>query len=271
MFQRLILKLYLILQAYAFATKLDTEPSCPKLLAELGDFQKNLVTCVTHNSVPVQICSNCKIVYGNMTKQYQRLSNCSEYFDQDRLNLIPTTQNLLSSIWSKAYCNECDQDDALQKYTDKNEELSTCINKTANNEVCATCLHLYRDLNSYFTSLNQRYNGKVCFEMQDQMNRTRNHWSKGLKCCQRKPKLTYFTIALAFVISLPMIFYTSSYIITIQRENNHGTLHDEDPLLNVPGPTASTSSTATPGATSLPTTSSTNLNETTSAISKKIF
>lgn len=105
MFQRLILKLYLILQAYAFATKLDTEPSCPKLLAELGDFQKNLVTCVTHNSVPVQICSNCKIVYGNMTKQYKRLSNCSEYFDQDRLNLIPTTQNLLSSIWSKAYCN----------------------------------------------------------------------------------------------------------------------------------------------------------------------
>ncbi|KAI9588649.1 osteopetrosis-associated transmembrane protein 1 [Glossina fuscipes] len=269
MFQGLILKLYLILQTYAFATKLDKEPSCPRLLVELGDFQKNLVTCVTHNSVPVKICSNCEDTYHNMTAQYKKLSQCSEYFDQDRLNLIPTTQNLLSSIWSKAYCNECYEDNAIKKYEEKNTEFSRCINDTTN-EICATCLHLYRDLNSYFTSLNQHYNGKVCFEMQDQMNRTRNHWSKELKCCQRKPKLTYFTIALAFVTSLPMIFYTSSYIITIRRENNHGTLHDEDPLLNVPAPTASTSSTATPGATSLPK-SSTNLSETSPAISKKMF
>uniref|UniRef100_A0A1A9WC84 Osteopetrosis-associated transmembrane protein 1 n=1 Tax=Glossina brevipalpis TaxID=37001 RepID=A0A1A9WC84_9MUSC len=266
----LILRLYLILQVCAFVA--STPPSCTKLLGQLGEAQKNFITCVTDHSVPITICSTCKEKFSIMRMQYQTLledKNCTSYFNHDRLNLIPTTQNLLTSIWSKAYCEECFVEDALTHYTEKYDIYKGCLDEKNTTDRCLQCLNFYKDLNSYFISLDQRYNGKVCFEMQDKMNRTRYQWSKEWKCCQREPKLTNFIVAFILVIGLPLIFYSSSYMITSYRENNHGTLNDEDPLLNMPAPTLSTSSTATPGTTSL-LTSSTNLTEATPAVTKKM-
>uniref|UniRef100_A0A1B0BU01 Uncharacterized protein n=1 Tax=Glossina palpalis gambiensis TaxID=67801 RepID=A0A1B0BU01_9MUSC len=43
-------------------------------------------------------------------------------------------------------------------------------NNSKGEERCLTCLNLYKDLNSYFISLDKRYIGKVCFEMQNFRN-----------------------------------------------------------------------------------------------------
>lgn len=59
------------------------------------------------------------------------------------------------------------------------------------------------------------------------MNRTRNKWSKELKCCRREQNMTLFAIALGITFLLPLLFYTTTFLITKHREHNHGVLNDE--------------------------------------------
>uniref|UniRef100_A0A1B0AFC9 Uncharacterized protein n=1 Tax=Glossina pallidipes TaxID=7398 RepID=A0A1B0AFC9_GLOPL len=54
----------------------------------------------------------------------------------------------------------------------KYDKYFNCVeeNNSKGEDCCLSCLNLYKDLNSYFISLDKRYNGKVCFEMHNFRN-----------------------------------------------------------------------------------------------------
>jgi len=82
--------------------------TCEKLLGELGDGQSKFIYCATTKSVPVNLCLGCEELYRDLSKEYENLIadvNCSKrYFNSDRINIVATTQGILTSLWQKAHC-----------------------------------------------------------------------------------------------------------------------------------------------------------------------
>lgn len=93
--------IYLVNMRFANADK------CTSLLKHLGITQSEFLRCVTDHSVPVRICNGCKKQYNDNLIAYDALANnCNTtYFDQDRINLVPSTETVLTGIWTKAFCD----------------------------------------------------------------------------------------------------------------------------------------------------------------------
>lgn len=50
------------------------------------------------------------------------------------------------------------------------EKLQICLADNREHP-CESCVIQYSDLNNFYTQLNQHSNGKVCFDLQDQVSR----------------------------------------------------------------------------------------------------
>ncbi|XP_016979507.1 osteopetrosis-associated transmembrane protein 1 [Drosophila rhopaloa] len=228
---------------------------CDKLVGELGDGQSKFIYCATTKAVPVNLCIGCAELYKNLTKDYENLiadANCSKkYLNSDRINIVATTQGILTSMWQKANCDNCFRDDYWSKYDNRSIDLRDCLEKFKSDEVCLACKPFYLDLNQFYHEMESNVGGKVCFDLQDNMNRTRLNWSKTLNCCQREVKLTNFLIAVGVVVLLPIFtFYFTAIVVTKRREANHGLLNEEEPELDAP----STSTLITAAVLSTPST-----------------
>ncbi|KAM7357564.1 osteopetrosis-associated transmembrane protein 1 isoform 2-T2 [Cochliomyia hominivorax] len=216
-----------------------TNISCPHLLRRLANNQLLFIHCVTINSVPVSMCTSCREYHENVLMAYDILAaNCSSmYFDNDRINLVASVESMLNGIWVKAYCEDCFNNNNSFVFHQKNITFYDCLQGASGNE-CDTCNVEYMDLNSFYIHLDQHNNGEVCFDLQDSMNRTRHFWSKTLNCCKREYEMTLFTIALSLMMLLPVVFYGSSYFITIYQERRYRVLYDE-PSYNTTEPSTS--------------------------------
>ncbi|XP_037818610.1 osteopetrosis-associated transmembrane protein 1 [Lucilia sericata] len=209
--------------------------TCPTYLRELANQQTLFIYCITTNSVPVTMCLRCKNHHDGVLQAYDLLSaNCENiYFDKDRINLVASTEMLLTGLWTKAYCDDCFNNNNSFVFYEKNQVFNDCFQKYKKNP-CEKCKSQYMDLNTFYINLDQHNNGEVCFDLQDSMNRTRNMWSKELHCCRRDYNVTLFTIALGIILSLPLLFYCSTYLITKRQERNHDVLNDEEPITSLP-------------------------------------
>lgn len=82
---------------------------CQKYLRELAQKQSAFVQCSTLHSVPVSLCIGCKLQLSEMQDIYLHMreeKNCTEtFFDKDRINIVSTTQSILTGLWTKAYCD----------------------------------------------------------------------------------------------------------------------------------------------------------------------
>lgn len=82
---------------------------CTKYLRELAQKQSAFVQCSTLHSVPVSLCIGCKDPFKEMQYAYSKMrdvQNCTEtFFDKDRINIVSTTQSILTGLWTKAYCD----------------------------------------------------------------------------------------------------------------------------------------------------------------------
>ncbi|KAI8121379.1 hypothetical protein FF38_07058 [Lucilia cuprina] len=214
--------------------------TCPTYLRELANQQTLFIYCITTNSVPVTMCLKCKNAHDGVLHAYDLLSaNCeSMYFDKDRINLVASTEILLTGLWTKAYCDDCFNNNNSFVFYEKNQVFNDCYQKYKKNP-CEKCKSQYMDLNTFYINLDQHNNGEVCFDLQDSMNRTRNMWSKELHCCHRDYNVTLFTIALGIILCLPLLFYSSTYLITKRQERNHDVLNDDEPIYNSSLPSTS--------------------------------
>ncbi|XP_073842225.1 osteopetrosis-associated transmembrane protein 1 [Musca autumnalis] len=219
---------------------------CKRILRELANIEGQFSYCVTMHSVPVNICVGCRDKYDWMVANFTELkntSNCTaEYFDKDRVNLVSATEESLTKLWTKAYCDDCYRNDNLETFNNLSTAFEGCIGQHKN-DPCASCLLEYKDLNNFYLQMDDRSNGQVCFDLQDSMNRTRKLWSKELKCCRREFNMTMFTVVLGLISALPILFYSGTYFVTKWQERRGEMLYDDDPL--VTRPTSSSSRTGT--------------------------
>ncbi|XP_011205864.2 osteopetrosis-associated transmembrane protein 1 [Bactrocera dorsalis] len=236
------------------------ENICDKYLRELAQKQSLFVQCSTLHSVPVSLCIGCKEQFTDMQVLYSHMreeKNCTEkFFDKDRINIVSTTQSILTGLWTKAYCDDCfaNNTDASKNsdiFDTKSRKLEDCLRENKGKE-CVLCLTDYLDLNGFYVDLDKNNNGQVCYDMQDSMNRTRAHWSKDLNCCHREFNMLLFLITCGIVVLLPLLFYSSTYALTKRQERYHDIL-TEEPRYNAP----STSAMASSSVADLPSTSST--------------
>ncbi|EDV50772.1 osteopetrosis-associated transmembrane protein 1 [Drosophila erecta] len=215
------------------------DKNCVKLLDELGDAQSKFIYCATTKSVPVNLCEGCVDLYRNLARDYGKLianATCSkQYLNLDRINIVATTEGILTSLWQKANCENCFRDNFWNLYDQISIQLRTCLESTSPDLVCFHCKNDYVALNDFYLSMEKKVGGNVCFDLQDNMNRTRLNWSKTLKCCQREVKLTNFLIAVGVVVLLPIFtFYITAIVVTLRRESNHGLLNEQEPGLDAP-------------------------------------
>ncbi|KAH8349691.1 hypothetical protein KR084_004264, partial [Drosophila pseudotakahashii] len=213
--------------------------TCEKLLGELGDGQSKFIYCATTKSVPVNLCLGCENLYRSLKDDYTHLiadDNCSKrYLNSDRINIVATTQGILTSLWQKANCENCFKDQYWYQYDNKSIDLQSCLDNSSPDVTCLECKPFYVALNDLYLKMESEVRGNVCFDLQDNMNRTRLNWSKTLKCCQREVKLTNFLIAVCVVVLLPILtFYITAIVVTKRREANHGLLNDQEPELDAP-------------------------------------
>ncbi|BFF99559.1 osteopetrosis-associated transmembrane protein 1 [Drosophila madeirensis] len=212
--------------------------SCEHLVDRLGNCQSHFVYCATTKSVPVKLCVGCEPEYRNLTHSYDELlsnANCSKiYLDSDRINVVATTQGILTNLWQKASCEDCYNGNHSEMYDEKWVILDGCLSANKD-DPCTACKGDYIELNQFYLGMEKANKGLVCFDLQDRMNRTRSNWSKTLKCCQREVKLNTFIIAVFVVVLLPILtFYITAIVLTRRREANHGLLNEETPELDAP-------------------------------------
>ncbi|XP_037941818.1 osteopetrosis-associated transmembrane protein 1 [Teleopsis dalmanni] len=204
---------------------------CVKLLHSLAAAQGEFVRCSTVHAVPVRLCLACELSYANTSKAYENLENekncTNKYFDKDRINIVLTTQSILIGLWDRAFCNDCFSSNNSEVFDNKLTKLTNCLNQHKSME-CVACLSAYVELNSFYQNIDQHNNGKVCYDLQDAMNRTRNNWSKELRCCHREFKITFFMITTGIITCLFVIFYGGIYTFTKRQEANHDILINED-------------------------------------------
>ncbi|XP_039963260.1 osteopetrosis-associated transmembrane protein 1-like [Bactrocera tryoni] len=231
------------------------ENICDKYLRELAQKQSAFVQCSTLHSVPVSLCIGCEMQFSEMQGLYLLMreeKNCTEkFFDKDRINIVSTTQSILTGLWTKAYCDDCFASNNSDIFDTKRNKLEDCLRENKGKE-CVYCLTDYLDLNGFYVGLDKHNNGQVCYDLQDSMNRTRAHWSKDLDCCHREFDMLLFLITCGIVVLLPLLFYSSTYALTKRQERYHDIL-TEEPRYNAP----STSAMASSSVADLPSTSST--------------
>lgn len=95
----------ILLLALMQIRRIDGKSYCNRTLGQLANMQGEFTDCITKHSVPVTVCQNCQDIYRNMTQLYQNILNCSIFFDSDQLNLLPSTEQVLTNLWTKAACN----------------------------------------------------------------------------------------------------------------------------------------------------------------------
>ncbi|XP_068142826.1 osteopetrosis-associated transmembrane protein 1 [Drosophila tropicalis] len=222
--------------------------SCGHLLRELADSQSKFVYCVTNHSVPVALCVGCKSLHANMYNAYQTLlsiKNCSNiYFNTDRINIVSTTQEVLTYMWNKANCDDCFRGNHTVRYEELWNTFDGCLSHHPLSG-CTDCKIDYLTLNNFYLEMDKANKGRVCFDLQDSMNRTRLKWSDELKCCQREVKTTIFLITVCLVVILPLcIFYSTAVVLTKRREAEHGVINHLTPELEDPAPSTSALITA---------------------------
>ncbi|ALC42962.1 CG14969 [Drosophila busckii] len=219
----------------------DTSASntCKKLLAELADAQMWFVSCNTNHAVPVEpvcerLCFGCKDKYTEMDNKYNNLlkvENCTQmYVDIDRLNIVLTTQNTLKGLWERAFCEDCFRGNNSETLSLMYANVNSCLDTPHRKDICAECSEDYTTMNNFYKNLDVQNNGKICFDMQDMMNRTRVRWSRDLKCCKREVKMTLFIICTIVLAVVPfLLFYGTAFVLTKRRERNHDMLNDREP------------------------------------------
>ncbi|XP_017955490.1 osteopetrosis-associated transmembrane protein 1 [Drosophila navojoa] len=228
--------------------------TCSNLLSELATAQMDFVYCNTKHALPVKderLCIGCKVRFDEMSTCYSDLmKNCSKiYTDADRLNILTNTQSVLQGLWDRAYCEECFKNNNFDNFTSLYDDFSSCLVFHSDSK-CTNCLLNYKNMNDFYKNLDKESNGKMCFDMQDIMNKTRVLWSRDLKCCKREVKMFTFLTSVVVVAVLPiLLLYSGAIVLTKRREANHGLLNEQEPELDAP----STSQLITAAVLSTPT------------------
>lgn len=221
----------------------QSENECNKRLIKFSEMNAEFVKCSIQNAEPVNFCTACVDRFVNMTFTYKNLTteidglNCKDfYIDLDRLSIVQTIYNQAWQLWEKGFCRECfNWNDTTfeQTHSNNTETFFNYLNTTVDcihmnyGDACIKCSSYYVRLNDFYNSINKNKESKICFDIQDKMNKTRQFWSKEMSCCkQRHSNFTNFTILSSLFCLIPVVFYGGYYIYAIRIERRPFLLHN---------------------------------------------
>lgn len=144
--------------------------------------------------------------------------SCAAEFNHNRLNIVQTLYDQMTSIWENAHCADCvsNQNDTAEFLKLYDSQLNcTKVSK----DPCNVCAGNYTKLQQFYEDLVKSRQGIVCFDIEDRMNQTRYAWSAVYNCCKGKQHSQKAFIWFASGISgLPVVFYIAMYFITQRKE-----------------------------------------------------
>ncbi|XP_053698367.1 uncharacterized protein LOC128745346 [Sabethes cyaneus] len=199
-------------------------PECMPVLNFVSHYTK-LLDIIPRNIVPISsYCSNDTFTsfYERSVSEYQQaLSDHKCHFHLHKLNVIEMLFNQMQEIWTNAHCQDCiDNKNDTQEFFELTNQLSICVNNSiAHKESpCTACATNYSLVQDHYETTNKQRRGKLCFDIEDQMNQTRHDWSAQYNCCADKQRSQKLFISFATIFSsLPLIFYVIMYLITQRK------------------------------------------------------
>nr|XP_029717441.1 osteopetrosis-associated transmembrane protein 1-like [Aedes albopictus] len=144
--------------------------------------------------------------------------SCAADFHHNRLNVIQTLYDQMTSIWESAHCADCvSNQNETAEFMELYDAQQNCTE--VNNNPCDKCAGNYTEMQNFYEKLVKARNGIVCFDIEDRMNQTRYAWSAVYNCCKGKQHSQEAFIWFASGISgLPIVFYMAMYFITRRKE-----------------------------------------------------
>ncbi|XP_059619277.1 uncharacterized protein LOC132263510 [Phlebotomus argentipes] len=222
-----------------------TNVTCDKHLSHFEDASKDFTTQLLLNAVPVTYCNKSVKQYLRFEETYKDLLtavdrtnvSCKDiYFNVDRLGVVETIYNQLHQMWLVGFCDDCyaNVSSASLSNTTKDfyyylESIQQCISDNKASDPCLKCMGSYQKLNDFFDGIKKEKEDRICFDLQDAMNRTRIKWSVELNCCRdRNSSLLFFYIISGLIGILPGIFYLVVFIWQRHQERYDLLTDDQD-------------------------------------------
>ncbi|XP_063698300.1 uncharacterized protein LOC134829230 [Culicoides brevitarsis] len=207
--------------------------------------------------VDFAVCQNCSDYFWTMFSGFELLKNTTdtrpghenakcidELLHKDRMDYWSRIHAEAVKLWDDANCYKCHDWNGtfvtdptipvhqnltadFQTFLNYTEELKTCEDRETDN-ICQKCEKIYTDLNKFYEGIKKKDKAKICFDIENSMNRTRLYWSGNLGCCHDDGvSFTVFSILASIIGILPIIFYSSAYLITKRQENLSLVVDDE--------------------------------------------
>ncbi|CRK86515.1 CLUMA_CG000017, isoform A [Clunio marinus] len=198
-----------------------------------AEFIQNAMTTAD----PFTLCTNdfSFRAYRITMKYYDRLFSthdpknesalCSDqYLNKNKMNVITSLIGNSKNLWTTANCDQCYNtlSSTSKNFTTSTEDflnslqlLTNCIDKVTNiSFVCNKCETHYQTLNGIYERIKTSSNNKICFDLEDKMNKTRRDWSGVYKCCRdKRDSLTAFYSLATTIFIIAVSFYSVVYFV----------------------------------------------------------
>lgn len=196
---------------------------CELIRNFVGDYAKFLKQMSIQTYPLNNFCSNNDTVahYQDAVDWFAKAKaneSCAADFHHNRLNVIQTLYDQMTSIWESAHCTDCvSNKNDTAKFMELYDEQQSCTAVSRN--PCEMCSGNYSELQHFYENLVKARNGIICFDIEDRMNQTRYAWSAVYNCCKGKQHSQKAFIWFASGISsLPVVFYMAMYFMTRRKE-----------------------------------------------------
>lgn len=160
----------------------------------------------------------------------------------------------LIGLWESGYCDDCYENQSnklFQNFSNHtiafqkaHADYTNCTSKHSDvSVICKECMSYYLVMNELFDHEKAKRDGKICFDLEDVMNKTRQEWSVVYKCCKdKRDSLKAFYSLFSTIIILTLAFYSTIYF-TGSKYTETMTLDAREITDNQPmGPNTSSSS-----------------------------
>ncbi|CRK93329.1 CLUMA_CG006870, isoform A [Clunio marinus] len=207
------------------------------------------------NNNPYAICTNnCTYESHRLTlKYYERLfivhdnhtrnSLCADaLLRQNRMNVIDSVVSYVKSIWESSNCDNCYNEATgfkhnfsrkTEEFFDFQDKYKECINTEykngSNNSVtCNNCQKYYQIVNSFYEQIRESSENKICFDIEDKMDKIRFDWTENHKCHVDKNASYFLFYSLAgLIVGIAITFFGVVYHFGL-RKRSENPLDDEE-------------------------------------------
>ncbi|CAG7822226.1 unnamed protein product [Allacma fusca] len=214
-------------------------PICQDAASLFGSAVSDFSSCSVRNARPINLCQGCVLEFLTVLKTYEDISDtysadnisCILYFTNlDQLEVLKLNLEFVKYLWNRGHCDNCFARDGngtitgailsdISRYNQCYQLTSGCLSRhSQSNTTCTECRMGYNELNVLYSHLEEKYGQKLCFDVVDTMNRTRENWSYNFNCYPiRKSEFWVYFLMICMGI-IPISFYLLALLLSNVQE-----------------------------------------------------